>query len=369
MKELSFTIIITGFILICPAVAHAGLFSFLSSVTSNQVSANVISSSAISQTSQNIPLPTPAINLNPNPVLVDTTVPVSGDSLMAEVGPSGTTADVDQASSTQISTYVVRQGDNLSKIASLFGVSVNTILWANNLTSTSAVNVGDTLVVLPMSGVKYTVKKGDTLQSILKKYNADSNEVLQYNDITVDSPLSIGQTILIPDVEGVSTVDISTTKKHVSPKLGWGAPGSNPAHNTNGPNYDANYILPLAYATETTDLHGYNAVDLAAPQGTPIFASDSGEVIIARTGGWNGGYGNYVVINHSNGTQTLYGHMSRVLVSVGQTVAQGQKIGLVGKTGESTGPHVHFEIRGARNPFSCKFLGGSTANLSCARVL
>ncbi|MEK7136412.1 MAG: M23 family metallopeptidase, partial [Patescibacteria group bacterium] len=88
-----------------------------------------------------------------------------------------------------------------------------------------------------------------------------------------------------------------------------------------------------------------------APIGTPLYASAAGTVIIARTGGWNGGYGNYVVIKHDNGTQTLYGHMNTVTVAPGQTIGQGDPVGTVGNSGNSTGPHIHFEIRGARNPF------------------
>ena len=350
-KEISLSVSIVVFIAGCPSVANAGLLSFMSTIISTPASANVVSSTKSSQTSQNMPVLEAATNLRP--ILADdTTAVVSGDALTAEVGPGGTIADINQASSTQISIYVVRDGDNLSKIAQLFGVSVNTILWANNLTSKSVVNPGDTLVILPMSGIQYAVKKGDTLQAIIKTYKADTNEVLQYNNITIDSPLAIGQTILIPDVEANSAVDISTTKHTTVKKPVYGAPGSNPAHDTHGPNYDSYYVLPVAQATETTDLHGYNAVDLAAPKGTTIVASAAGQVIIARAGAWNGGYGNYVVISHSNGTQTLYGHMSKILVSAGQTVAQGQKIGLVGSTGESTGPHVHFEVRGAHNPFA-----------------
>jgi LysM repeat protein len=372
-KEISLCASIVALITFYPTIAQAGIFSSLVSGVSNIIlppaSASVTTSSTDSETSATMSLLTPAINVDPTPPLAED-LPVSGDALTAEVGPDGTTADVDQASSTQISVYVVRPGDNLSKIAQLFGVSVNTILWANNLTSSSVISTGDTLVILPMSGIQYKVQKGDTLQSIIKKYNADTDGVLQYNNITIDSPLTIGQTILIPDVEAINAVNISSTR-HASPaRLGWGAPGSNPAHNTNGPDYDSDYILPVAYATETTDLHGYDAVDLAAPMGTSIVAADSGTVIIAKSGGlWNGGYGNYVVISHPNGTQTLYAHMSKVLASVGQTVAQGQRIGLVGKTGEATGPHVHFEVRGARNPFSCRLLGESLPDLSCARIL
>ena len=90
---------------------------------------------------------------------------------------------------------------------------------------------------------------------------------------------------------------------------------------------------------------------MAAPVGTPIRASAGGVVIISRSSGYNGGYGSYVVISHSNGTQTLYAHMNKVQAIQGTTVAQGELIGTVGSTGKSTGPHVHFEVRGAANPF------------------
>jgi murein DD-endopeptidase MepM/ murein hydrolase activator NlpD len=101
----------------------------------------------------------------------------------------------------------------------------------------------------------------------------------------------------------------------------------------------------------TQGLHGWNAVDIGAARGTPLHAAADGTVIVARIGGYNGGYGNYVVITHGNGTQTLYGHMKNVIVSSGQTVSAGQVIGYEGSTGNSTGPHLHFEVRGAANPF------------------
>ncbi|MEK9185596.1 MAG: M23 family metallopeptidase, partial [Patescibacteria group bacterium] len=98
-------------------------------------------------------------------------------------------------------------------------------------------------------------------------------------------------------------------------------------------------------------IHGYNGIDIAAPLGTPIMASADGEVIVSRNSGWNGGYGIYIVIRHPNGTQTLYAHNNSNTVSVGDSVKQGETIGYVGRTGKVTGSHVHFEIRGAKNPF------------------
>jgi murein DD-endopeptidase MepM/ murein hydrolase activator NlpD len=108
---------------------------------------------------------------------------------------------------------------------------------------------------------------------------------------------------------------------------------------------------PAPGAVKTQGIHGYNAVDLAASVGTPIRAAAAGEVIVSKNSGWNGGYGQYIVIRHSNGAQTLYGHLSANSVGVGAYVSQGEVIGLMGNTGKSTGPHLHFEVRGATNPF------------------
>lgn len=108
---------------------------------------------------------------------------------------------------------------------------------------------------------------------------------------------------------------------------------------------------PIPGATRSQGLHGYNGVDFAAPLGTPVYASDGGAVLVSRSSGWNGGYGLYVVIKHSNGTQTLYAHLSKTAVTAGSSVSQGQVVGYVGNTGRSTGNHLHFEVRGAQNPF------------------
>ena len=116
-----------------------------------------------------------------------------------------------------------------------------------------------------------------------------------------------------------------------------------------GPECPGYYIRPIAGGVKMQGLHGYNAIDIGTPVGTTLHAAASGVVIIARSSGWNGGYGSYIVISHYNGTQTVYGHLSHVFVNAGDTVTQGQVIGLTGNTGHSTGPHLHFEVRGAYN--------------------
>lgn len=353
-----------------PAVAHAGFFSDIASdiaggfsdLGPDQAQADVSTSSpSLDSTTtddgndEDMVL-VAAVNSDPS-YLDDCSSDVTSDDT---ISPESDSCDSATTTNTEISTYIVRPGDTLSEIASLFGVSVNTIVWVNDLDRNAPLQTGETLVILPVSGIQYTVKKNDTVQSIANHYGVDVNEILQYNDITLTSVLNPGDTIIIPDaaLDGPESTSAPTKssgsrKGGIPPKSQWGAAGTEPAHNTNGPSYPGYYDLPLVSGTETQGLHGYNAVDLAAPRGTPILAAAAGTVIISiGNGGWNGGYGNYVVINHANGTQTLYAHMSRVIASVGETVSQCQEIGLVGATGEATGPHVHFEVHGARNPFA-----------------
>lgn len=244
---------------------------------------------------------------------------------------------VHKATSDQISIYVVREGDTLSQIAEMFDVTVNTIKWGNDLSS-NTLKSGQTLVILPISGVKHTVVKGDKVATLAKKYKGDIEEILAYNNLKEGESLTVGSVIIIPDGE-VLPPPSSSTGSAVRPV------------NSSLKEYEGYYLRPIVGGRKTQGIHGYNGIDIAAPSGTPILASADGEVIISRSGGWNGGYGNYVVIRHSNGTQTLYSHNSKNNVSVGDTVKQGDVIGFVGATGKATGVHLHFEIRGAKNPF------------------
>ncbi len=278
---------------------------------------------------------------SPDPAMGGGDITIVGDSaLLPETGPSGSMADIVGGNSDQISLYVVRAGDTLSQIAKMFGVSVNTIIWANNV-SPNTIKPGDQLVILPISGIQYQVKAKDTLKSIATKYKADQKEIVQFNGIDESVPLTVGTVIIIPDGELDVVPQYPTADPHPT----------SPLHGAGGPDYKGYYAKPLATYIKTQGLHGYNAVDLADPIGTPIMAAAAGVVIVSKTSGWNGGYGSYVVIAHNNDTQTLYAHMSNNISYPGMKVFQGQVIGYVGETGKATGPHLHFEVRGARNPF------------------
>lgn len=328
-----------------PATARASvLANFMAAILQKpERQTNAVSGGSNLQT---MALPKPAMNADPMAGRGGGEINIADNSaLVPEEGPSGTIADIEKPKNSTISLYIVRSGDTLSGVAKLFNVSPNTIIWANDLPRGSVLQIGQKLVILPVTGVKYTVKKGDTLSSVAKRFGADVTEIATFNDIT-DGNLTVGVDILIPDGEVAAAPVLS---KNSSSKTGTIAIISGPKGTAIQIGY---YMVPLARYVKTQGVHGYNGVDLAAPVGTPILASAEGDVIVAKESGWNTGYGNYVVIRHANGSQTLYAHQSRVAVEGGQRVVQGQVIGYVGSTGKSTGSHLHFEIRnGIRNPF------------------
>ncbi len=331
--------------LFAPTVASAGFFSISSLLSSITPQA---SAASLSQNSQTIALLAPATNIDPNPSVGGGDISVVDSSaLVPQDGPSGTSADIEaKPSSSAVSVYVVRPGDNLSSIAEMFDVSVNTIKWANDL-STGTIHEGQTLVILPVSGVRHTVVKGDTTASLAKKYRADADEIRAHNDISGD--LVVGKEILIPNGQ-ITPAPVAKVAAKTRTYSGVGAGATVAA---GGPAIAGYYGWPVAGGVITQGLHGYNGVDIGAPNGTPIYAAAAGTVVVALfNGGYNGGYGNYVVVQHANGTQTLYAHMSVVTTSMGATVSKGAQIGRVGSTGKSTGNHLHFEVRGAANPFA-----------------
>jgi LysM repeat protein len=235
--------------------------------------------------------------------------------------------------------YVVQSGDNVSKIAQSFGLRPETILWSNPELETwpDYIVVGQELFILPLNGAYHEVKAGDTLDSIAKRYSVDISAIVEceYNDLAEPYELQAGQRLVIPG--GTRPVVARYVRATAPPP-------------TNAPQGTGNFMWPTSgYLTQSYWL-GHQAIDIGAPTGTPVYAADAGYV--AATG-WMGGYGNYVIVNHGNGFETLYAHLSEIRAIAGQGVDRGHLIGLVGSTGRSTGPHLHFEIRQGgvkRNP-------------------
>ncbi len=281
---------------------------------------------------------------------------LSDNALLPATGPLGVSDGNNGGdySFDQISVYVVRKGDTISVVANMFGVSTDTILAANDMKKGEKLVEGDTLFILPISGIEHKVAKGQTLKGIANLYKVDISDIALYNGIAEDSALTVGDKLIIP---GAAMSDEG---------------GDKPAANlgtvkVKDQNYYAShpikdlagfFINPLPTGHKTQGLHGpgHRGIDIGAPTGTPLYASASGTVIVTKTGcvvgkkSCGGGYGNMAIIQHQNGTKTLYGHMSKMITSTGASVTQGQLIGYVGSTGRSTGPHLHFEVFNAKNP-------------------
>ncbi len=238
---------------------------------------------------------------------------------------------------SQITTYTVQEGDALSFIASDYGVSIDTIIWANNLRNADSIKPGLELKIPPVSGVIHKVGEGDTVSSIAKKYGVESNEIISFNLLPQDASLHIDQELIVPD--GKLKSSIYSTQVNVARSFGY------------LPILDGYFMQP-ATGYNWGRIHGRNGVDIANSCGTNIYAAAEGTVVTADGAGWNGGFGKFVKLVHPNGTETVYGHASSLLVRSGEYVGKGQHIAEMGTTGNSTGCHLHFEVHGARNPLA-----------------
>ena len=236
-------------------------------------------------------------------------------------------------------TYTVQPGDVLGKIAEQYGVSVNTILWENSLSWNSTIRPGQKLTILPDSGINYEIKSGDTVLAIAKKYQTEAKEVVEVNKLADASDIQIGDLLFIPN--GVKpTAVVSSYKPKPAPVAVYTDQEVPPAAATDT---GTKLLWPLTSHRITQYYHwGHSGLDVGDKTGNPIYAAEAGKV---ERSGWSRGYGYNVVINHGNGIKTVYGHASQLLVKAGEAVSRGQTIALIGNTGWSTGPHLHFEVR------------------------
>ena len=250
--------------------------------------------------------------------------------------------------SKEITEYTVQQGDSLIKIADDFGISLNTLLWANDLNKNSVISPGQKLIVLPVSGTIHHVAKGDTLSEIAENYQVKTEEIISFNELP-EEEIFIGDILIVPGGEKptrsvVSSVSVSQSSIPVASSY---------------------FIVPISSPYKITQgLHWYNAIDFAnigGSCGKPIFAAAGGEVLKIEYG-YNMGAGTYIRVLHPNGLITHYGHLQKVLVSVGEKVSQGEIIGLMGYTGRTipvgpSGCHLHFGVYSSQgtpptNPFA-----------------
>mgnify|MGYP001604180630 CR=1 FL=1 len=261
--------------------------------------------------------------------------------LLVADGRGGAETLISDLQKGEVTEYRVVEGDTVGGIAQKFGVTVDTIVWENNLKSVDAIKPRQILRILPIIGVRHRVKRGESIYSIAKHYSVDAQNIVDYpfNSYSNDETFSInaGQELTVPDAIKPKEIIIDTGRyiaRSVAPIPGVVGEG--------------NFMWPTSGRITQRFSWYHQAVDIASKDGPNILAAQSGSVVTAGWGG--GGYGIFVVIDHGNGYQTLYGHMlnNSLVVTSGQKVSQGQKLGVMGSTGRSTGPHLHFEIKTAK---------------------
>ncbi len=248
--------------------------------------------------------------------------------------------------------YTVAAGDSLFGIAEQYEVEPESVLWANSDTLNDdphLISIGVKLNIPPVDGILYKWKEGDKLDQVAAEYHASAEDILLYpgNDLDMTNPVvEPGTLLMIPDgyrpltpwvVPVIAGDDAGVTAQIAGP-------GS---CTSSGGSYGTfSFVWPAPYYGKVSGndyWSGHQAIDTQCFQGDSIFASDSGVVIYA--GPISGGYGNLVAIDHQNGYLTLYAHLSGFNVACGQSATQGQVIGFCGSSGNSTGTHLHFEVR------------------------
>ncbi|GIV83824.1 MAG: hypothetical protein KatS3mg052_0831 [Candidatus Roseilinea sp.] len=245
-------------------------------------------------------------------------------------------------SRTGIITYTVKPGDNVETIAQRFGLLPTTIVWSNREIEDNPdmLRVGQVLNILPVDGILYTVEANDTLSSIAERFKAKVDDILNspLNGLTNGANLLPGMRIVVPGGVKPFVPRVVQADARRAPASGSAYAGPAPRFTAGGA-----FAWPTRGYISQGFRYYHRGIDIANAIGIPIYASDGGYVTYA---GWsNVGYGYMVQIDHGNGFATLYAHLSQWYVDPGQAVSRGQIIGAMGSTGNSTGPHLHFEIR------------------------
>lgn len=261
------------------------------------------------------------------------------DGYLSKINPQ--TGNASRIGMTDYAIYTVEGGEVLSTIADRFDLDVETIMWENNIGNANMIVSGQKLVIPPVNGISYTTKDGDNLEKLAGKYDVSVDSIIAQNNLNADT-LAIGQHLFLPGAKPIIPVAPAYT-------------GGTYVATSNVALSDTNTIpvgaKPFIYPTRGDITQGYRsghyALDIADTSKPPVWAAGSGTVTKAYSGGWGGGYGNHVIVDHGDGLETLYAHLYHLTVSEGQWIDQGQVVGQMGNTGRvygATGIHLHWEV-------------------------
>ncbi len=278
------------------------------------------------------------------------------------IKPSLQTSDGVRTGVNDILKYNVRPGDTVSYIAARFGVSPQTVLDANGLGNRGTIRTGQELLILPVDGLLYKVQQEDTLEKIAKKFQIEQKTIIAQNNLK-DGTVASGKDLILPGAKKIvvppPVIAKATPKKaparYASLNFNPSDPEKKeaPAEDDSNEGFSGTLLWPVAGGGKTSQRFSYRhpAYDITYGSDTlhpNILAAEDGKVVEAyNDGGWHGGYGNVIVIDHGDGVKTRYAHNDTVYVSVGDTVSRGEKIAKMGNTGRvygKTGIHVHFEV-------------------------
>jgi murein DD-endopeptidase MepM/ murein hydrolase activator NlpD len=253
----------------------------------------------------------------------------------------------------EIITYTVKLGDTLSSISKEYGIEINTITESSKLNPNSTLKNGQKLTFPSVNGVLYKVEEGANLWDIASSYNISVSSIVNTNSLAASDKIKIGQTLILPGVKKIftanadsnvisknNTVVKTASKSKISFKTTRPSRGRRLSPSLGSIIWPVNGPITSGFGNRGNEFH--TGIDIGVPSGTHVKAALDGVVAFA---GWDGGYGNLVIIDNGNGVKTYYAHNSQLLVKVGQAVSQGEIVSISGSTGRSTGPHVHFEIR------------------------
>ncbi len=278
---------------------------------------------------------------------IDETDPAAADTpfstvLSADGIPVGDSVEV----RTGVVDYTIGGGDTVSLVAAKFGLGYKSILWANGIDDRSIIKPGMVLKIPPVDGVLYTVKSGENLTALVQKYQADLNRTLDVNRLPDASAIQVGQVVTLVGGQPPAppAPPPSSRSQPRSPFFDVGVASSDQSGARGNRIAGAGYLWPTPNHRINQYFRGYyhTGIDIEGTYASPIYAAKDGVVSAVRFERY--GYGFHIIISHGDGTQTLYGHASKIFVKTGQRVDRGQTIAMVGSTGRSTGTHLHFEI-------------------------